>query len=141
VPDHDALFARLRAALRDGGLLVAQCGGAGNVERFHAVVREVAGEQPFASHLDGWEGPWNFAGADETRERLLRAGFSHVRVWVEPHPVVPEFTHEYLRAICLGHHLERLPEELGDRYVAAVSERCGQPLELDYVRLNVEARA
>ena len=29
--DHDALFARLRAALRPGGRLVAQCGGEGNV--------------------------------------------------------------------------------------------------------------
>src|SRR4051794_41268429 len=36
VPDHDALFARLHAALRPGGPLVAQCGGEGNVARFHA---------------------------------------------------------------------------------------------------------
>lgn len=34
IADHAALFARLYAALRPGGRLVAQCGGAGNVERF-----------------------------------------------------------------------------------------------------------
>jgi trans-aconitate 2-methyltransferase len=41
IPDHDALFWRLHAALRPGGLLVAQCGGKGNVARFHAAATEV----------------------------------------------------------------------------------------------------
>ena len=31
IPDHERLFARLRAALKPGGRLVAQCGGEGNV--------------------------------------------------------------------------------------------------------------
>ena len=31
IKDHDRLFARLHAALKPGGRLVAQCGGAGNV--------------------------------------------------------------------------------------------------------------
>src|SRR5437667_196289 len=34
VPDHEALFRRVFAALKPGGRLVAQCGGAGNIERF-----------------------------------------------------------------------------------------------------------
>jgi trans-aconitate 2-methyltransferase len=140
IPDHDALFARLFDALRPGGRLVAQCGGAGNVRRFHAVARAVASWPPFAEHLDGWSGPWNFAGAEETAERLRRAGFEHVDTWLEPAPVVPEFTHDYLRTTCLGYHLERLPDELRDPYVDAVAERFGQPVELDYVRLNIDAR-
>ncbi len=139
VPDHDALFARMHAVLRPGGRLVAQCGGAGNVDRFHAVAREVGEEAPFAEHLAGWVGPWNFAGAQETEERLARAGFDHIRVWLQPHPVVPDHTEEYIRTVCLGHHVERLPESLRDRFVRDVAERCGQPLELDYVRLNMDA--
>jgi trans-aconitate 2-methyltransferase len=139
VPDHDALFARLHDALRPGGRLVAQCGGAGNVERFHQAAREVGESAPFAEHLLGWRGPWNFASEDETRERLARAGFAEASVWLAPHPVVPEYTEEYLRTVCLGYHIERLPEELREDFVSAVAERCGQPLELDYVRLNIEA--
>jgi hypothetical protein len=54
---------------------------------------------------------------------------------------VPEFAHDYLRTVCLGYHVERLPEALRDPYVGAVRERCGQPVELDYVRLNIDARA
>ena len=139
VPDHDALFAGLFEALRPGGRLVAQCGGAGNVERFHAAARSVGEEQPYAPYLAGWEGPWKFAGAGATAERLRAAGFEEVETWTEPAPVVPEFSEEYLRTVCLGHHLERLPPELRDEYVAGVAERCGQPLELDYVRLNIDA--
>src|SRR4051794_4995531 len=37
VLDHDALFGAVRAALRPGGRLVAQCGGAGNLDRFWAL--------------------------------------------------------------------------------------------------------
>ena len=36
VPDHEQLFERMFAALRPGGVLVAQCGRAGNIARFHA---------------------------------------------------------------------------------------------------------
>jgi len=140
VPDHDRLFAALAAALRPGGALVAQCGGAGNVERFHAVARAVADEPPFAEHLAGWEGPWNFATAEQTAARLERAGFEAVRTWLEPLRVVPPEPVEYLRTVCLGHHLEALPQRLRRPYAEAVAARCGDPLELDYVRLNIDAR-
>jgi trans-aconitate 2-methyltransferase len=138
VADHEALFARLYEALRPGGRLVAQCGGRGNVQRFHDAARAVAEEEPYAEHLAGWEGPWNFAGAEETAERLGRAGFTAVETWLEPYPVAPPDPSGYLRTVCLGYHLEQLPEDLRAPYVEAVRERCGT--ELDYVRLNIDAR-
>jgi trans-aconitate 2-methyltransferase len=138
IPDHDALFARLFSALMSGGLLVAQCGGKGNVARFHAAATEVAAEEPYAEHLAGWTGPWHFAGAEETAERLERAGFTDVEAWLEPYPVSPPDPTGFLRTVCLGPHLERLPEELRADFVDAVRERCGR--ELDYVRLNMNAK-
>jgi trans-aconitate 2-methyltransferase len=137
VPDHDRLFGRLHAALRPGGRLVAQCGGEGNVERFHRAAREAAAEPPFAEHLQGWQGPWNFAGPKQTAARLERAGFERVETWLEPYPVVPDDPAGYLRSVCLGYHLEQLPEPLRDEFVEAVRMRsCA---ELDYVRLNIGA--
>jgi len=141
IDDHDALFARLHAALEPGGRLVAQCGGAGNVDRFHRAATEVGSRPPFAEHLNGWTGPWRFEAPEPTEKRLGRAGFDEVRCWLSPHQVVPPEPLEYLRAVCLGYHLEALPEELRDDFVTAVAGRCGEPLELDYVRLNIEARA
>ena len=140
VPDHDLLFRRMFDALRPGGRVSAQCGGAGNVERFHGVAGEVAAEEPFAEHLGGWTGPWHFAGAEETRERLERAGFTAVETGLEPWPIVPPEPREYFRTVCLGHHLERLPPELRESYADAVAERIGERVELDYVRLNIVAR-
>jgi trans-aconitate 2-methyltransferase len=138
IPDHDALFAHLHAALAPGGVLIAQCGGKGNVARLHAAAREVASREPYAAHLADWAGPWNFASAEETAERLDRAGFTEVRTWLEPYPITPPDPPAFFRTVCLGPHLERLPEELRDDYVAAVCERCGT--ELDYVRLNIDAK-
>ena len=137
VPDHERLFERLHAALRPSGRLVAQCGGEGNVARFHRAARAAAAEPPFAEHLDGWKGPWNFAGPDETAARLAAAGFDEIETWLEPYPVVPDDPTDYLRTVCLGYHLEQLPEELRDAYVEAVHARAGD--ELDYVRLNITA--
>lgn len=137
VPDHDALFASLHGALRAGGRLVGQCGGAGNVERFHDTARQVGSEAPFHEHLGGWQGPWNFATPQDTAERLERAGFSEVRCSLQPWPVVPPDRTAYLRTVCLGHHLERLPEELGAEFVDRVA--AASDPELDYVRLNIDA--
>ena len=138
VRDHDALFGRMHTALRPGGRLVAQCGGKGNVQRFHDAAWSVAAEEPYAQHFADWRGPWNFAGADETEERLGRAGFAEIRTWLEPYPVTPPDPTGFLRTVCLGPHLEQLPEPLRAGFVEAVRERCGR--ELDYVRLNIEAR-
>ena len=140
VPDHERLFDRLFAALRPGGVLVAQCGGAGNVERFHREARSVSEREPFAPYFDGWGGPWHFAGAEETADLLERAGFDPVETSLEPYPVEPNDPAAYLRAVCCGPHLERLPEELRERYLAAVVERFRDDSTLDYVRLNIDAR-
>jgi trans-aconitate 2-methyltransferase len=139
VPDHDALFAALHAALVPGGRIVAQCGGEGNVEALHAVATAVGAEEPFAQYLAGWDGPWNFASPKKTTERLESAGFTSVRCWLEPWPVVPPEPEHYLRTVCLGNHLLALPEDLRPRFVEAVAARCADPIQLDYVRLNMVA--
>lgn len=141
VQDHDALFAALYAALRPGGRLVAQCGGFGNVEAFHEAAREVGAQEPFAQYLGGWQGPWNFARAEQTRERLEGAGFERVHTSLEPSPVRPPEPVAYVRSVCLGHHIAQLPPPLREGFVERVAERAGgADMELDYVRLNIAAQ-
>ena len=140
VLDHDRLFHRLFDALERGGRLEAQCGGAGNIARFHNAVNRLADRAPFASYFEGWTGPWNFASDAETTARLERAGFIDVRCWLEEWPVVPPEPHDYLRTVCLGHHLEQLPDELRETLVGGVVDTLGNPLTLEYVRLNISAR-
>src|SRR3954447_23257494 len=66
IADHDALFDTLAAALRPGGQLVAQCGGAG--------------------HLGGerWGGATYFATPEETEGRLREGGFVDLDTCLEP---------------------------------------------------------
>ncbi|HEU4970361.1 MAG TPA: hypothetical protein VFT35_00325, partial [Gaiellaceae bacterium] len=140
VPDHDLLFQRLFAALKPGGQLVAQCGGQGNIDRLRKLAAEVAAEQPYADALTGWTDPWNYASPDATRERLEHAGFDQIETWLEPWPVDPPEPREYLRTVCLGHHLAALPDALRDPFLDDVVRRYGQPPTLEYVRLNMKAR-
>ena len=138
IHDHDALFAALGAAMKPGARLVAQCGGRGNIDDFRARADEVAGETPFADYFDGWQRPWNYAGDEETAARLEGAGFGEVRTWLEPKRVLPE--RAFIKTGCLIRHLDPLPADLRDAFVDRVIERCGDPVVLDYVRLNMTAR-
>jgi trans-aconitate 2-methyltransferase len=141
IPDHDRLFARLRAALRPEGRLVAQCGGQGNVAAFAGAIAAAAAPPEFARHFEGMTPIWNFAAPDATEERLHKAGFSTARCWLEPKPVTPADPYEFVSTVTLGPHLARLPEDLRRPFVEAVLEQAGEPLVLDYVRLNIEALA
>jgi trans-aconitate 2-methyltransferase len=142
IADHDALFRRLRAHLRPGGMLVAQCGGHGNISGVHAAAREVMSRAPYAPYFEGWNGPWNFATPHDTERRLRAAGFSHARAWLQERPVTPDDAHGYLRELNLGAHLGRLPDDLHTRFVDDVLEALGgPPVTIDYVRLNFDATA
>ena len=59
-------------------------------------------------------GPWNYASPEDTEARLLAAGFDEMSCWLQPWPVSPGTRVEYARTVCLGNHLEALPEELRD---------------------------
>jgi trans-aconitate 2-methyltransferase len=141
IADHDRLFARIHAALRPGGRFAAQCGGEGNIDGLRSHAREVLAREPYAPYFEGWRAPWNYADAEVTHERLLRAGFGEARSWTAPAPSTPEEPREFLETIVLGPHVQRLPPELRERFMDEVLERIGAPVVIDYVRLNIEARA
>ena len=140
IGDHERLFERLFEALKPGGRLVAQCGGKGNIDAFRRLADEVAAEPPYASHMEDFVGPWNYAAPEDTEARLRAAGFEEVRCWLQPWPVSPGDPVAYARTVCLGNHLEALPEDLRAPYAEEVVRRSGEPLVLEYVRLNIDAR-
>jgi trans-aconitate 2-methyltransferase len=140
LPDHERLFSRLHAALWPGGRLVAQCGGAGNVAEHARNLVAVATRPEFVDHFKDMTIMWNFATPEETEERLRRAGFDQVRCWLEDKPVQPEHPYDFTTTVTMGPHLARLPEELRRSFAEAVLELEDDPLVLNYVRLNIDAR-
>jgi trans-aconitate 2-methyltransferase len=139
--DHDALFARLRAVLRRGGQFVAQCGGRGNIDRVRAVADEVAARPAFAEHLAGMPPVWHYASAERTRERLEGAGFAVSACWIAAMPATPPRPREFLKTVVLAPQLERLPAALHERLLDETLAELGDPVVLDYQRLNWDAIA
>ncbi|MFL5861390.1 MAG: class I SAM-dependent methyltransferase [Solirubrobacteraceae bacterium] len=140
IADHDALFSALARNMKPRARLLAQCGGRGNIDRFRLLADDVAFSDPFAPYFSGWVAPWNYATAEETAERLARAGFQDVCTWLEEKPTLLEEPRAFVSTVCLVRHLDPLPGDLRDPFIDAVLERYGEPVVLHYVRLNMAAR-
>jgi trans-aconitate 2-methyltransferase len=141
IGDHDALFAALHRNMKPGARLLAQCGGQGNIDRFRVLADEIAFAEPFAPYFTDWVRPWNYAGAEVTAQRLEHAGFTAVSTWLQEKPTPLDDPRPFISTVCLVRHLDPLPPELRERFIDTVLERYGSPVVLDYVRLNMSARA
>ena len=141
IADHERLFAGLRALLCPGGRLVAQCGGEGNIDGLRDRARAVTRRDPYVQHFSDFRAPWNYAAPEQTRERLLRAGFAEAECWLQPAPLSPEHPREFLATIVLGPHVQHLPADLREPFMDEVLAELGEPVVVDYVRLNIDARA
>jgi trans-aconitate 2-methyltransferase len=119
IADHDALFARLHAALKRGGRLAAQCGGHGNIAKVDAAL----GNRVRQTH---------YATAEETEAKLCAAGFTQVRTWLEAKPTHVPDIETYLATVMLH----------GQPDAREAAAKAAPRLDhLDYVRLNMEAIA
>jgi trans-aconitate 2-methyltransferase len=146
VLDHPRLFRHLFASLRPGGRLVAQCGGAGNLDRFHHRAEALLRAPRFSRFFEGWTDPWEFASAEVTAARLREAGFVEVETSLTPAPTTfdgAEAFRVFTERVVLRNHLARLPEELSAEFSATLAEQAARDTPaytLDYVRLNMSAK-
>jgi trans-aconitate 2-methyltransferase len=139
VLEHERLFDGLHAALRPGGRMETQCGGAGNISEIERVIDALAGDERFSAYLRPELRPWNYASVGDTELRLQRAGFDVERVWLEPWPVTPRDPRGFLATVILPWHLERLPDDLHEGFIDAILGTIPRPLVVNYVRLNISA--
>jgi len=146
IPDHDALFQSVHTALKPGGRLVAQCGGARNLDRLYGRSRALMDSPEYSRYFSGWTNFNHFENVSDTERRLERAGFTDIDVSLVSSPVPFKDTEsfsEFVAAVCLRHHLDRLPvadREPFLRHIAEESAEDDPPLTLDYWRLNIFGR-
>lgn len=134
LPDHAAVFRSVAGVLRPGGVLRAECGGAGQLAGIEAALDQMG--------LPRVGQTCNFATAEETEARLSAAGFTDVDVRLTPDPVrlAPGGQLEaYLATVVLGAVLDPLPPQRHRPVVEEVVARLPEPT-VEYVRLRIAAR-
>jgi trans-aconitate methyltransferase len=146
IPDHDRLFGSVFAALEPGGRLVAQGGGAGNLDRLYGRAHVLMKAPRYSEYFTVWADPFHFENVADTEARLRRAGFIDIDVSLVIAPVPfpdPDRYAEFVGAVCLRHHLHRLPEGMRRDFLGQITDAAAAddpPLTLDYWRLNIAAR-
>lgn len=146
IPNHDSLFRGIYGALRKGGRLVAQGGGAGNLERLYGRARRLMRSPQYARFFTSWSEPHHFENVADTEQRLKAAGFDCIEVSLAFAPVPferPGAYTEFVAAVCLRHQLDCLPVQDRDGFMSRITEEAladDPPLTLDYWRLNISAR-
>jgi hypothetical protein len=104
-------------------------------------------EAPFGPYFTAWREPWLFADDVTTAARLRDAGFIDVVTSLEYAPTVQPTAstfQEYVAEVICRHHLAALPtSDLRTAFLdrlTALAAVDDPPFELDYWRLNMDAR-
>jgi trans-aconitate 2-methyltransferase len=146
IHDHAALFRSLVTALKPGGRLVAQCGGAGNLATLLGRAARLMQDPRFAHYFGDWTDPTYYSDVDSAARRMRAAGFVEVEASLEAAPTTfdsPLEFSDFIANVCVRHHVARLPSRekaifLRELTVAAAGDT--PPLTLDYWRLNMSGR-
>jgi trans-aconitate 2-methyltransferase len=147
VLDHDQLFRNLHRALRPGGWLVAQCGGANNLNRLLARVQSLIQSREYSPYFVDFPLPWEFSDAETAADRLRHAGFVEIETNLEQAPTsfpYPAEFQQFVESVVLRQHLLRIPEpKVREQFLAEITRQAAAdnpPFVLDYWRLNLQGR-
>ncbi|GAA4955158.1 class I SAM-dependent methyltransferase [Streptomonospora halophila] len=141
IPEAGAAAAGIARALRPGGRLVAELGGAGNVGTIQGAARALRAEQG----LPEADGGWYFPGIDEYSAVLEEAGLKVTGAWLFDRPTRLEGDDglaDWLRMFGAP-LLSGAPDT--DAFIDRLTDRLGPVLHhsgswwADYVRLRVTA--
>jgi trans-aconitate 2-methyltransferase len=141
--DQPAVLAGVASALRDGGVLRIDMGGAGQIEAARAVLDQVS------ARFGGPSSPWYFPSPEDYRPLLDAAGFSVLRLRLlrQRRAFRDRAAFEgWLRSQVLPAYLPRIAPDVRTSFVQACLDegeaRLRRPdggYDQDYVRLDVLA--
>lgn len=125
VEDHRSLIRRLYGMLVPDGQLVAQF-PAERRPASYAVIRDVAGAEPFREALAGWKQPWPVLPLERYAELLFACGAIDIVAFEKVYPHVladADALAEWQKGTVLLPYLARLPSSLHGAFETALRER------------------
>jgi SAM-dependent methyltransferase len=142
MPDLDAVFRGVHAALRPGGRLVAEMGGHGNIAAVATAIRAVLQRRDLPVPAQ----PWTFPSVEDLRQRLEGAGFRVTQAELIPRPTpLTTGIRPWLKNFA-NHLLAGAPESDRDTLEAEIEALLAPALRdgrgnwtADYVRLRFAA--
>ena len=146
--DHETLLPRVAALVAPGGQLAVQVPANGDHVAYR-LAYELAGEEPYATVLEGWRREDPVLAPERYAAMLFALGFETPRVRLEVYPhVLPDTLGvvEWMKGSVLTPYRARLSEELygslvaehGRRVVAALGEH--SPFFYPFKRILMHAR-
>ena len=148
VLDQEDVFLHFWKLLKpNGGELLIDYGGHGNLERPISVIFKIMQSEQFKEHFANWKQPWYFPKPNETKRLLQKAGFKEIQVSLSSHitsfPDRQSFM-TYLRTVIMKPFLGILPDaDMKDQFIDAFLsefEGHGWPWLLEFMRLTISAR-
>jgi trans-aconitate 2-methyltransferase len=149
VDDHPAFLRDAAACLRSGGRLVVSCGGKGNAQDVFVALRPEMRLKQWCKFFRKLQKPYFFYSPAEYEKWLPRFGFKTHTVKLTPKDAVYQGHDRFaawFRTTWLP-YTQRVPENLRDDFVAAVTDRylakhppdVGGRVRVRMVRLEIDA--
>jgi len=142
VDDHSRLVPRLMALLAPGGQVAIQL-PANHEHPSQRLARDTARSEPFGIALDGWIRDPQALAVEAYAELLYAGGGSEITALAKVYPHVLEDAGaiaDWMRGTALVPYLERLPDELHDRFLEEYGKRLaerfpGRPVFFGFKRI------
>ena len=131
LPCHEALLARLTAALKPGGQLAVQV-PANDDHPTHTVAAELARQSPFREAMQGYERHWPVLKPEAYSALLHRLGFARQQVRLQVYGHVLDARQdviEWVKGTLLTDYEKRMPTELFAEFMRQYRERLFARLE------------
>ena len=148
VLDQEIVFSHFWQLLKpNGGELLIEYGGHGNVERAVSVIFKLMRSNQFKAHFVNWKQSWYFPMADEIEGLLEKARFRDIQVNLSKRTTSFSSRNEFanfVKTVIMKPFLGYLPdvakkEQFLDAFLMEI-EQFDLGWSLDYVRLGIFAR-
>jgi len=148
VLDQEDVFLHFWQLLKpNGGELLIDYGGHGNLERPISVIFKIMQSEQFKEHFANWKPSWYFPKPNETERLLQKVGFKEIQVGLLSH--ITSFPDRqifmtFVRTVIMKPFLGYLPDvDMKDQFIDAFLsefEGHGGSWSLEFMRLTIFAR-